>query len=123
MIYASSFSFPYGSVVKNPPASVGDTGDTSLIPVLGRSPGVGNSNPLQYSCLENYMDKGVWWAVVNGVTKNWTRLSNLDIDSTLVHTTPPPHTHMCTHRNLNYSEDLSILSKYNIVQISINIFL
>ena len=88
-----------------------------MIPGSERSPGVGNSNPLQYSCLENYMDKGVWWAVVNGVTKNWTRLSNLDIDSTLVHTTPPPHTHMCTHRNLNYSEDLSILSKYNIVQI------
>ena len=50
-------SFPGGSVVKNPPASVGDAG---LIPGWGRSPGVGNGNPLQYSCLGNPMDRGVW---------------------------------------------------------------
>ena len=68
-----------------------------MIPGSERSPGVGNSNPLQYSCLENYMDKGVWWAVVNGVTKNWTRLSNLDIDShACAHNTPPP-THTRAH--------------------------
>ena len=43
--------------------------------MLGRFPGEGNSNPLQYSCLENPMDRGVWWAIVHGVTKNQTRLS------------------------------------------------
>ena len=49
--------FPGGAVVKNPPPSAGDTRDAGLIPVLGRSPGVGNGNPLQYSCLENSMDR------------------------------------------------------------------
>ena len=45
-----------------------------LIPGLGRSPGKGNGNPLQYSCLENPMDRGVWWASVHGVAKSWTQL-------------------------------------------------
>ena len=58
--------FPGGSVVKDPPANAGDA---SLIPELGRSPGEGNGNPLQYSCLENSMDRGAWWATVHGVTK------------------------------------------------------
>ena len=57
--------FPGGSVVKNPPANAGDVGS---IPGLGRSPGKGNGNPLQYSCLENLMDRGAWWATVHGVT-------------------------------------------------------
>ena len=61
--------FPGGSVVKNPPANVGDM---SLIPGVGRSPGKGNSNPLQYSCLENPMDRGAWWATVQGVTESDT---------------------------------------------------
>ena len=61
--------FPGGSVVKNPPANAGDMGS---IPGSGRSPGVGNGNPLQYSCLENSMDRGVWWATVLGVSKSWT---------------------------------------------------
>ena len=47
-------------MVKNPPANAGDVG---LIPVLGRSPGVGHGNPLQYACLENPMDRGAWWAI------------------------------------------------------------
>ena len=64
--------FPNGSVVKNLPASAGDAG---LIPESGRSPGVGSGNPLQYSCLENPMDGGSWWATVCGVTKSQTRLS------------------------------------------------
>ena len=45
-------------------------------PMLGRSLGGGNSNPLQYSCLENFMNRGAWWATVHVVTNNWTRLSN-----------------------------------------------
>jgi len=53
-------------VVKNPPANAGDVG---LIPELGRSPGEGNGNPLQDSCLGNPMDRGAWWATVHGVTK------------------------------------------------------
>ena len=52
-----------------------NTGDLGSIPRLGRSPGVGNGNPLQYSCLENPMERGGWWATVHGVTKSWTRLS------------------------------------------------
>ena len=48
--------------VKKPPADVGDTEDAGLIPGLGRLPGGGNGNPLQYSCLENSMDRGAWWA-------------------------------------------------------------
>ena len=51
-------------------------GDLVLIPGLGRSPGEGNGNPLQYSYLENSMDRGAWWATVRGVTKRWTRLSD-----------------------------------------------
>ena len=58
--------FPDGSVVKNLPANAGDAGS---IPGLGRSPGVGNGNPLQYSCLENPMDRGAWQAAVHRVTK------------------------------------------------------
>ena len=63
-------------MVKNLPVNVGDTRDTSSVPELGVSPGVGNGNPLQCSCLENSMDRGTWWAAVHGVTKNWTRLSD-----------------------------------------------
>ena len=54
-------------VVKNLPANAGDLGDTGLIPGLGRSPGEGNSNPLQYSCLENPMDRKALWATVYGI--------------------------------------------------------
>ena len=61
--------FPGGSVVKNPPANTGDSGDVSLISGLGKFPGRGNGNPLQYSCLENSMDRGAWWTIVHGVTR------------------------------------------------------
>ena len=67
--------FPGGTIVKNPPANVGDTRDAGSIPGSGRSPGVGNGNPLQYSCLESPMDRGTWWAAVHGVAKSQTRLS------------------------------------------------
>ena len=62
-------------LVKNPPADAGDTRNTGSIPGSGRSPGVGNGNPLQYSCLETSMDRGTWWATVHGVAKSWTQLS------------------------------------------------
>ena len=64
-------------MVKNPPDNAGDVRDMGSIPGLGRSLRGENGNPLQYSCLENPMDRGVWWATVHGVTKkNWTQLSN-----------------------------------------------
>ena len=53
----------------NPPANAGDVRDEGSIPGLGRSPGEGNGNPLQYSCVENPMDRGAWWATVHGVAK------------------------------------------------------
>ena len=59
-------------VVKNPSASAGDKTSEGSIPGLGRSPEVGNGNLLQYCCLENYMDRGAWQAIVQGVAKRWT---------------------------------------------------
>ena len=59
---------------KEPTCNAGDPG---LIPDLGRSPGEGNSNPLQYSCLENPMDRGAWRSIAHGVTKSWTQLKGL----------------------------------------------
>ena len=56
-------------MIKNLPASAGDGRDTGSIPRLGRSPGGGHGNPLQYSCLENPMDRGAWQATIHGVTK------------------------------------------------------
>ena len=63
-------------MVKNLPANVGDTGDTGSILGLGRSPGIGNGNLLQYSFLENSMDRGALQAIVHGIAKHWTQLSN-----------------------------------------------
>ena len=63
----------YGSDGEESAHSAGDVGST---PGSGRSPGEGNGNPLQYSCLENPMDRGAWWAMVHGVTKSWPQLSD-----------------------------------------------
>ena len=63
------WGFPGSSEVK---ASACNVGDLGLILGSGRPPGEGNGNPLQYSCLENPMDGGAWWATVHGVTKSWT---------------------------------------------------
>ena len=82
--------FPGGSEVKASACNVGNLGS---IPGSGRSPGEGNGNPLQDSCPENPMDGGAWWAIVHGVAKSWTRLS----DFTSIHFTsmllrdPRPH--------------------------------
>ena len=67
------WGFPSGSDGKEYACNAGDLG---LIPGLGRSPGGGHGNPLQYSCLENPTDRGPWWATVHGVTKTQTRLSD-----------------------------------------------
>ena len=84
--------FPSGSVMKNTPANAGDTRNASLIPGWGRSPGEGNGNPLQYSCLANPMDRGAWQATVHRVAKNWTWLHD-STHRTYTHT----HTHTHTH--------------------------
>ena len=72
LIFQKSYSNQVALVVKNPPANAGDGSDASLIPGLGRSPAVGNGNPLQCSCLGNAMDRGAWWATVHGVTESDT---------------------------------------------------
>ena len=71
--HPSQRGFPGGSVMKN---LLANTGDSGSIPGLGRSPGEGNGDPLQYLCLENLMDRGAWWTADHRVAKSWTRLSN-----------------------------------------------
>ena len=63
-------------VLKNPPANAGDTGDVGSIPGPGRSPGGGNGNLLQFSCLENHMERGAWWPTVHGIAKSQIQLNN-----------------------------------------------
>ena len=80
MFPMKAVGFPGGSEVK---ASASKAGDLGLIPGSGRYPGEGNGNPLQYSCLENPMDRGAWQATVHGVTKSQTRLG--DFTHSLTH--------------------------------------
>ena len=87
-----------GSEVKNLPVNTGDTRDvrdTGSIPGLGRSPGGGHSNPLQYSCLENPMDRGNWQNTVHRVAQSWTQLKQLS-------------THACMQRKV-LEKELRIL--------------
>ena len=67
----------HNGVVQDPPANAGDTGDVGLIPGLGRYPEGGNGKQLQYSCLENPMDRGDWGATAQGVAQSQTRLQRL----------------------------------------------
>ena len=85
--------FPGGSAVKNSPA---DVGDVDLISGLGASPGGGNGNPLQYSCLEIPTDRGAWWGTVHGVAKSRTRLG----DSMRWGQKDPLEKEMTTHSNI-----------------------
>ena len=75
-------------VVKNPPANAEDVRDTGSTPSLGRSPGRGHGNPLQYSCLENSMDRGAWWAKVHRVAENRLWLKWLNRYTHIPHPTP-----------------------------------
>ena len=72
-IFSNCNGFPGGSDGKE---STCNAGDLASIPESGRPPGEGNGKPLQYSCLENSMDRGAWRATVHGVTKRWTQLSD-----------------------------------------------
>ena len=71
-MYVYIRTFQVVLVVKNLSANAGDVRDAGSVPGLGRSPGEGHGNTLQYSCLENDMDRGAWWATVYGVAKSWT---------------------------------------------------
>ena len=75
-------------VLKNPPANAGDVRNSGLIPGSERPPGEGHSNPLQYSCLENPMDRRAWPYTVHGITESWTQLNRL---STHAHTAKTDH--------------------------------
>ena len=77
--------------LKNLPANAGDIRDAGSIPGCGRFPEEKNGNPLQYSCLENPMDRGAWWATVRGVAKRRSQMS--------AHTCA--HAHTCTHTASN----------------------
>ena len=67
-------------MIKNPPATAGAGRDTGSIPGSGRAPGEGNGHPLQYSCLENPMDRGAWWATVHGVAKELDMTERLNTE-------------------------------------------
>ena len=71
-------------VRKNPPANAGDIRGVDSIPGSGSSPGGGHGNPLQYSCLENPMDRGAWWAAIQWVARSWTRLKRLGMQACTV---------------------------------------
>ena len=77
------YIFPGGSVVKNLHANAGDIEDMGSIPGFERSPGEGNGNPLQYSCLGNPMDRGIWWAIVHGVAEELHMTYQLNKKTTL----------------------------------------
>ena len=87
--------FPRGSSSKESAYDVEATGDTGLTLGLGISPGGGHGNPLQYSCLENPMDRGAWWDTAHRVTKSWTHLTQLCM-----------HTQMSTNMETNQSPTL-----------------
>ena len=71
----TKMGFPGLTVVKNPPTNAEDARDMGSIPGSGRSPGEGNGNLFQYSCLDNFMVRGAWWTRVHGVAKSWTQLN------------------------------------------------
>ena len=84
--------FDASQVVKNPPTNAGDTGGVSSIPELGRSPGEGTGNPLQYSCLENPIERGTWRAIVHDVPKSQTLQTELH---THISISIPPRLFQC----------------------------
>ena len=101
-------------MIKNPPTNGGDRREEGLIPGSGRSPGIGNGSPPQYSFLENPMDRGAWWVMVHGVAKSQTQL-NVRVCArahthtglhTHTHTGLHTHTHTHTHTGLNPRDEV-----------------
>ena len=76
-VFSEQIGFSDDSMAKESTCNGGDIADAHSVPGLGRSPGGGNGNPLQYSCLEDPTDRGAWWATVHGVAKSWTGLRQL----------------------------------------------
>ena len=93
----------YTWLVQNPPGNAGDAGDSGSVPGSGRSPGVGNGNPLQYSFLGNPMDRGAWWAAVHKVTKSWTRQSHQHIREELIILSQQGLDHTLNSKNVSLS--------------------
>ena len=95
-LWSNTQKFLVVLVVKNLPANAGDIRDTDSAPGSGRSPGGGHGSPLQYSCLENPMERGAWWATVHVVAKSWIQLKLLS-------------TQACTHKiyHLNHFQKYS----------------
>ena len=104
---------PGGTLVKNVPANAGCARDLGSIPGSRRSLGGGPGNPFQYSCLENSMDRGAWWATVHGVTKSWTQLS------THAHVYVHTHTYIHTHTHIYNEILLLLLSHFSHVQLRV----
>ena len=86
-----TWASPVVFMVKNPPANAGDLRVAGSILGWGRSPGGGSNNSLQYSCLENPMDRGAWWATVHGYEKNWAQVKRLSMCA---------HTHVYINKHL-----------------------
>ena len=106
--FLNMMGFSGGALVKKPLANAEDTRSKSLISGSGRSSGEGNSNPFQYSCLENLMERGVWWATVHGVAKSWTQLS--------------PHTY--THFKHDNNRNLAIKNGHHkLIQLTLKLLL
>ena len=109
---------PIAQLVKNSPANAKNTRfcmKRRFNPWMGRSPGEGNGNPLQYSCLENSMDRAAWWATVHGVSKSQTRLSTHAHARGCARARAHTHTHTHTHKvreKQKLHNDLSNLISY-----------
>ena len=99
--------FPGGSDGKA--SAPNDAGDLGSIPRSGRSPGEGNGNPLQYSGLENSMDRGAWWATVHGVAKSRTRLSDFSLLLSQGNQRVPKHCLLSGKRSSNTKDDVSVV--------------
>ena len=106
------------SRLKNLLTNAGGVGDAGLIPESGRCPGVGTGNPLQYSCLENSMDRGVWWATVHAVTESQTWLNTAqteESDGKMLIMPIKPKSALCLHllhcEHLKYRENIPVVSK------------
>ena len=104
-------------VVKSPPADALDIRDEGSIPGSGKSPGGGRGNPLQYSCLENPMDKGAWWATVHSVPKCWTQLKQLSSHASSIG--DPFSTGTSTEHGIHLLSYISITVNLNFCHLSI----